>query len=77
MLVPGDNDGTRDQFGVGDMWVVRRRSGEIDDGIGSNRARIGQFVNGQRVDGKPSWSGTPATSSTPKAPTRTTPSDLS
>ena len=28
--------------GVGDMWVVRHRSGEIDDGIGSDRARIGQ-----------------------------------
>ena len=53
VLVPGDNDGTRDRFGVGDLWVVRRRSGEIDDGTGSDRARIGQFVNGQRVDGKP------------------------
>jgi hypothetical protein len=32
--------------------VLRRRSGEIDDGPGSDSARIGRFVNGQRVDGQ-------------------------
>ncbi|HSK98552.1 MAG TPA: hypothetical protein VK891_18135 [Euzebyales bacterium] len=52
VLVPGDNDGTADEFGVGDLWVLRRRAGEIDDGPGPNRARIGSFVNGQRVDGQ-------------------------
>jgi hypothetical protein len=53
MLVPGDSDGTADEFGVGDLWVLRRRSGETDDGDGPDRARIGRFVNGQRVDGHP------------------------
>jgi hypothetical protein len=52
VLVPGDNDGTADEFGVGDLWVLRRRSGEMNDGPGSDRARIGRFVNGQRVDGQ-------------------------
>jgi hypothetical protein len=50
MFVPGDSDGTADEFGVGDFWVLRRRSGEIDDGDGPDRARIGRFVNGQPVD---------------------------
>jgi hypothetical protein len=52
MLVPGDNDGTSDDFGVGDLWVVRRRPGEVSDSAESDRARIGRFVNGQRVDGR-------------------------
>jgi hypothetical protein len=51
MLLPGDSDGTADEFGVGDLWVLRRRSGELDDGAGPDRARIGRFVNGQPVDG--------------------------
>ena len=53
MLVPGDSDGTADEFGVGDLWVLRRRSGQIDDGDGPDRARIGRFINGERVDGHP------------------------
>jgi hypothetical protein len=48
-LSPGAGDGRADDFGVGDVWVVRKRPGQIDDGFGSNRARIEQFVNGQSV----------------------------
>ena len=53
MLVPGQNDGTADDFGVGDLWVLRRRAGEGDDGLGPSTARIDQFVSGQSVDGQP------------------------
>jgi hypothetical protein len=53
MLVPGQNDGTADDFGVGDLWVLRRRAGEGDDGPGPDTARIDRFVNAQAVDGQP------------------------
>jgi hypothetical protein len=33
-IVPGPNDGTPTAYGVGDLWVLRYRSGEIDDGHG-------------------------------------------
>ena len=48
-LVPGEHDGTRDAFGVGDLWVLRRRGGQIDDGGGAVRARIDRFINGESV----------------------------
>lgn len=48
-LIPGAGDGRADDFGVGDVWVVRKRPGQIEDGFGPNRARIDQFVNGQSV----------------------------
>jgi hypothetical protein len=48
-LIPGAGDGRADDFGVGDVWVVRNRPGQLEDGFGPNRARIDQFVNGQSV----------------------------
>src|SRR5918999_805904 len=33
-LIPGPNDGRADRFGVGDMWALRHRPGQIDDGVG-------------------------------------------
>lgn len=48
-LIPGAGDGQADDFGVGDMWVVRKRQGELEDGFGPDRARIEQFVNNQPV----------------------------
>ena len=33
-IVPGPNDGTSTAYGVGDLWVLRYHSGEIDDGQG-------------------------------------------
>ncbi|MFC5146971.1 hypothetical protein [Streptomyces aureoversilis] len=52
-LVPGANDGTADAYGVADLWVLRYRGTEIDDGQPSDtRAHIGDFVNGESVDGQ-------------------------
>jgi Cu2+-containing amine oxidase len=48
-LRPGPDDGTADDFGVGDMWALRRRGGQIDDGPGGARARIDRFVNGESI----------------------------
>src|SRR5262245_35715409 len=33
-LVPGRNDGVATAYGVGDLWVLRYKSNEIDDGQG-------------------------------------------
>lgn len=56
-LTPGAEDGTRDSFGVGDLWALRYRPGaQIDDGVGftSNlaqaRAHLDDFVNGESIN---------------------------
>ena len=50
VIAPGDNDGIADWFGAGDLWVLRRRAGQIDDGFPpTNRADIERFVNGADV----------------------------
>jgi methylated-DNA-[protein]-cysteine S-methyltransferase len=56
-LVPGANDGEADGFGVGDLWALRKRPGEIDDGVTFTtdpqkaRAHLDPFVTGQSLDG--------------------------
>ena len=56
-LVPGANDGEADGFEVGDLWALRKRPGEIDDGVTFTtdpqkaRAHLDQFVTGQPLDG--------------------------
>lgn len=32
-LIPGSNDGTMDEYGVGDLWVLKYNPGELDDGV--------------------------------------------
>jgi hypothetical protein len=55
-LVPGPDDGTRDGFGVGDVWVLRYRDGEIDDGQGFTTdpslavAHLDDFLSGEPVE---------------------------
>jgi hypothetical protein len=50
-IVPGPNDGNPTAFGVGDLWVLRYHSGEIDDGQGFttdpnlSRARLENFMS--------------------------------
>ncbi|WP_146166892.1 hypothetical protein [Streptosporangium nondiastaticum] len=53
-IVPGAGDGTADAYGVADLWVLRYRgAAEIDDPRGfDTRAHIGDFVNGESVDGQ-------------------------
>jgi len=54
-LIPGPNDGVADAFGVGDLWALRRRGGQVDDGQGFTtdpalaRARLDQFVDGESI----------------------------
>ncbi len=54
-LIPGRNDGKADQFGVGDLWALRHRPGQIDDGVGFTtdpaeaRAHLNRFVNGESI----------------------------
>jgi hypothetical protein len=50
-LIPGPTDGLATPYGVGDLWVLRYKSNEIDDGQGfstdpaTSRARIDNFLN--------------------------------
>jgi Copper amine oxidase, enzyme domain len=51
-LIPGGNDGKADSWGVGDLWALRHRPNQIDDGVGSvgqARARLNQFINGESI----------------------------
>lgn len=54
-LIPGPDDGKADRFGVGDMWALRHRPGQIDDGVGFTtdpaeaRAHLNRFVNGESI----------------------------
>jgi hypothetical protein len=59
-LIPGEDDGTADTFGRGDVWILRFHEGEIDDGISAAPSQAGQsqfnapaqidrFVNGEDV----------------------------
>jgi hypothetical protein len=53
-LVPGSHDGALDSWGVGDLWVLRYRGAEIDDGYDittgvEGLAQIDRFVNGEAV----------------------------
>jgi hypothetical protein len=50
-LIPGASDGASDAYGVGDLWVLRYRASELDDGQGfttdpaKSIARIDNFRN--------------------------------
>ncbi|MCA1707984.1 MAG: hypothetical protein LC808_33795 [Actinobacteria bacterium] len=48
-LVPGAEDGAADAFGIGDMWALRRRRGQLDDGASEPRAGLNRFVNGESI----------------------------
>jgi len=52
-LIPGANDGVADDFGRGDVWILRYNDNEIDDGVVAigppYAADIDRFVNGEEV----------------------------
>jgi hypothetical protein len=52
-LIPGANDGVADDFGRGDVWILRYNNNEIDDGVVAigppYEADIDRFVNGEEV----------------------------
>jgi hypothetical protein len=53
---PGPDDGTADEYGAGDVWVLRYHPDEVDDGEGfttdpvGSRARLDYFVSGESVE---------------------------
>jgi hypothetical protein len=52
MINPGPNDGTADSFGKGDIWFLRNRPNQFDDGIQAGppyEAQIDDFVNHERI----------------------------
>ena len=58
---PSSMDGTADNHGVADMWVLRYNGQEIDDGVSivggqvpsaQTQAQISRFVSGDPVDGQ-------------------------
>ena len=59
-IIPGENDGDADSFGVGDLWVLRYHGGaEIDDGVTSVggtpeqcKAHLDNFLTGENVENK-------------------------
>ena len=55
-LIPGENDGAADAYGVGDLWVLKYHGNEIEDGVditsrtaAQTMAQINKFVNGELV----------------------------
>jgi Cu2+-containing amine oxidase len=59
-IIPGPNDGNADNFGIGDLWVLRYHgSSEFDDGYTGTRGtpeqckeHIDNFINGEDVVNK-------------------------
>lgn len=55
-IVPGVGDGVADDYGAGDLWVLRQRAEEMDDGHGftsdplRSRAQLDHFVSGESVE---------------------------
>src|SRR5215207_4319981 len=52
-LIPGANDGVADDFGRGDVWILRYNPNEIDDGVVAigppYEADIDRFLSGEEV----------------------------
>ena len=51
-IIPGPTDGVADAYGQGDVWVLRYRGSEIDDGgpVGGTEAHMDKLVNGEVVE---------------------------
>lgn len=54
-VIPGANDGVADAFAVADVWALRSKSNEIDDGgavSGSDQAQMNRYLNSESLDGQ-------------------------
>ncbi len=56
-ITPGPADGTADSYGVADLWALRYRWTELDDGVGvvggtpaDTRCRLDQYLTGESID---------------------------
>ncbi len=57
-ISPGVADGTADAYGVADLWFLRYRGTELDDGVSvvggspaDTQAQLHQYVTGESIDG--------------------------
>jgi hypothetical protein len=48
-LVPGPHDGRSDSFGVGDLWALRRRGGQLDDAGTDAKADLDRLINRESI----------------------------
>lgn len=50
-VMPGENDGAADYYGIADAWLLRQKSNEIDDNRirTSTRAALNSFVTGENI----------------------------
>ncbi|RJG11678.1 hypothetical protein D3872_18450 [Massilia cavernae] len=51
-IIPGPTDGVVDAYGRGDLWFLRYRGAEIDDGgpSGGTEVQVDRYVNGEAID---------------------------
>jgi Cu2+-containing amine oxidase len=56
-ITPGPADGTADSYGVADLWALRYRGTELDDGVGvvggtpaDTQCRLDQYLTGESID---------------------------
>ena len=56
-ITPGPVDGTADPYGVADLWFLRYRSTELDDGVavvggppGDTQCRLDQYLTAESID---------------------------
>jgi hypothetical protein len=53
LIIPGSSDGIADSFGKGDIWFLRNRPNQFDDGVVAigppYEAQIDRFVNHERI----------------------------
>jgi hypothetical protein len=56
LIIPGSNDGIADSLGKGDIWFLRNRPNQFDDGVVAigppYEAQIDRFVNHERIKDK-------------------------
>ena len=57
-ITPGVGDGTADGYGVADLWFLRYRGAELDDGVSvvggspaDTQVRIDKYVTGESING--------------------------
>src|SRR5262249_8867940 len=49
LIIPGLNDGLSDSFGKGDIWFLKNRPNQFDDGTGHITAQLDNFVNHESI----------------------------
>lgn len=57
-ITPGPADGSADSYGVADLWFLRYRWNELDDGVSvvggspaDTQCRLDQYLTGENING--------------------------